>query len=392
MLGALKLPRLLPSFRTLDIYILRRFLGIYVANLISFTLIFVCVDLLSHIDDFSKRTEGFQEMLSVCATYYSAITPLIFCQILGPVVSVSAALFAVTTLQKSNELTPILATGQSYQRTFLPVITASLFVSAGVFFIQELWIPRTVSAVRETAASRGGSGVTKHVTHLDNAYQNLIAIKEYNRRERTARGIDVLPIGPRDVNQRVIRAASARWVPDVDGAGAIARGHWLLENGTVQEYDPGGRRLVLQRPDGPEGLRRLDRPFQELRLETDLIPADIELRKDENVYMTLADLRNKAEKSLDQSGWYMKYFSRFAYPLTNFILVLIGLPVIVYFGNRNIFFGAILAVVISTCYFVVNSIFQDLGIQGVIPVRLGAGLAPVFFTALGLTLYREMQT
>ncbi len=384
----------LPRLRTLDLYVLRRFLLIYAACLICFTLLFVLIDAVTHLEEFAKSTAGVGALIKTCAKYYAAITPLIFCQVLGPVVAVSAALFAVTTFQRSNELTPILATGQSYQRTFLPVITASLVISAGVFFIQELWIPRTVSAVREAASSRGGSSSAKHVTYLDHGRQILIVINEYNRLERTAKGIDVLPISPGGKNQEVIRAASARWETDDPENPASLRGSWILEHGTIQEYEPDGRRLVLQEPGAgePKGARRLDRPFERYRLETDLIPADIELRKDETVYMTLSDLRRKAENAPDQSGWYMKYFSRFAYPLTNFVLVLIGLPVIVFFGNKNVFFGAILAVAISTSYFVLNSVFQDIGIQGLLPVRVGAGLAPIIFTSFGLVLYRGMQT
>jgi hypothetical protein len=175
----------------------------------------------------------------------------------------------------------------------------------------------------------------------------------------------------------------------------------------IQEYEPQGILLVPQViPDPsppaaapgtansvpqPHTRKSLVRPFATKRLETTMIPADIELRRDESVYMSLGDLLRKASVSLDQNGWYMKFFSRFAYPLTNFVLVLLGLPVIVHFGNRNIFFGAILAVLISTSYFVLNSVFQDMGIQGTIPVRLGAVLAPVLFTALGATLYRRCE-
>ncbi len=385
--------------KTIDLYILRRFLSIYGANLVSFTLIFVLIDAITHFEDFAKKTEGLQELIAVCLRYYAAITPLIFCQVLGPVVAVSAALFAVTTFQRSNELTPILASGKSYQRTFAPILAATLVISAGIFIVQEKWIPRTVSAMREAAESRGLNQKAKHVKHLDTTHGNLIAFLEYERFRQRANGVDVLPVSRRGGNQVFIRAKSAEWVagdpagPPSSRGQSSSRGEWLLRDGIVQEYDPDGH-LVIKKPgkDQSGSTPRLDDTLTERRLETDLIPADLELRRDEAVYMNLEELRRKAEISPDQSGWYMKYFSRFMYPLTNFILVLLGLPVIVYFGNRNIFFGAILAVAISTAYFVLNSVFQDLGIQGVLPVRVGAGLAPILFTAIGLTLYREMQS
>jgi lipopolysaccharide export LptBFGC system permease protein LptF len=135
-------------------------------------------------------------LAKVCAKYYAAITPLIYCQVLGPVVAVSAALFSVTTLQRSNEFVPLLASGRSYQRAFVPILAASLGISVGIFFVQEFWIPRTVSAVREASESRGGNETTRHVKYLDKQYGNLIVMKEYERYRRRAKGVDVLPVAP----------------------------------------------------------------------------------------------------------------------------------------------------------------------------------------------------
>jgi lipopolysaccharide export LptBFGC system permease protein LptF len=108
--------------------------------------------------------------------------------------------------------------------------------------------------------------------------------------------------------------------------------------------------------------------------------------------MTLSDLLRKAETSADKATWLIRYYSRFGYAATNFTLVLLGLPVIVFFASRNLIFGAILALGIATAYFVVNSICQDLGIQGRIPASLAAGFAPILFIALGATLYRGMRS
>jgi lipopolysaccharide export system permease protein len=383
----------IPRPKTLDLYVLRRFFSIYGANLVSFTLLFVFIDAITHFEDFAKKTSGTWELLQVCVKYYAAITPLIFCQVLGPVVAVSAALFAVTTLQRTNEFTPILASGVSYQRTFVPVLVASFAISVCVFLIQEEWIPKTVSAIREAAQSRGEKEKAKHVKFLDSKYGNLLVFLEYERFHQKANGVDVIPIAHRGSNGKFIRAKSASWVSlDPDGTQAAA-GYWLLHDATVQEYGP-DRKLVPPPPKKEDdGVKpRLSETVSELRLETEMIPGDLELQRGEAVYMTLDDLRRKAETSPDQSGWYMKYFSRFAYPLTNFVLVLLGLPVIVHFGNRNIIFGAILAVAISTAYFVFNSVCQDFGIRGTMPVRVGAGLAPILFTAIGAVLYREMKS
>ena len=379
---------------TLDWYIVRRFAGIYLANLVSFTLLFVLIDALTHFENFAQNTDSLGAFLSVCISYYAAITPVIFCQVLGPVVSVSAGLFAVTTLQRANEFVPILATGRSYQRTLVPILMASLVICISVFVIQEAWIPRTVSAIRQALESRTGNDILNNVKHLDMVYGNLVVFKKYARFHRTAKGILVLPVSKREGNQFLIQAESAEWIaPEFTGPGSVL-GYFLLKNGTVQEYDPDARLVIHAPPKEWVGAKpKLFENFAERKLESDLMPADLEMQGvEETFYLTLSQLSRKAETSPDKNVWIVKYFSRFAYAATNFVLILLGLPVIVYFGNRNIFFGALVAVAISTSYFVFNSVCQDFGIRGHLPARLGAGLAPIVFTSLGATLYRQMRT
>ncbi len=84
--------------------------------------------------------------------------------------------------------------------------------------------------------------------------------------------------------------------------------------------------------------------------------------------------------------------ARFSGPATSFILVLLGLPALISFRSRNIFVGALVAICVATVFFFVHSALQEFGVRGHLPARVGAWIGPVGFTALGCTLYREMET
>jgi lipopolysaccharide export LptBFGC system permease protein LptF len=379
---------------TLDRYVLRRFLAIYAANLFSFTLIFILVDSLSHFERFLDVEGGIWRILAACARYYAAITPVIFCQVLGPVISVSAALFVVTVFHRNNEFTPILATGRSLQRSCLPILVASLFLSAGSFALQELWIPRTVGAIRDAVQKVEASSVLKNVKHYDTQHGNLIAFREYDRHRRTASGVVVLPVLAQEGHEFLIHAREAQWIePETPVQGSV-KGYWLLRDGLVQEYDEKHELVLRKQPPGWKGggAQRLYGLLAEWKLQSNLIPQDIGTNAEETVQMSLGDLWRKAETAPDQSVWIIKYFARFSYAATNFLLVLLGIPVIAHFTNRNILFGALIAVAVSTSYFVVNSVTQDFGVQGHLSARVAAVLAPCLFLALGTTLYRNMRS
>ncbi len=373
---------------TLDRYVLGRFLGIYAANLLSFTLLFVLIDLVSNIERFQKNADGFGDFVAACFAYYTSIVPVIFCQILGPVVAVASAMFTVTLFQRSNEFVPVLAAGRSYQRTLLPILVASAVMSVGTFVIQEAWIPRTADAIRQALERKGRRVIFDDVKYRDAKHGNLIILKAYNRVHQSAdEGVLVLPVEKRGRSQYLIAARSMEWrTPEAEGDN-----YWLLRDVRVQEYDQAGR-LVVQEPEGWEGAPpRLDRYFAERRLETSLTPEYIELLEEESVYMSLADLSRQIGDSPDSNRWLMKYMARFSAPATNFLLVLLGVPIIICFGNRNIFVGALAAIVVATLFLFFDSVFQEFGVRGHLPVRVSAWIVPSFFAALGLTFYREMR-
>lgn len=386
-----------PPLATLDLYVLHRFFGIYLACLSSFTLIFVLIDTVMRSDDFLRVRQGFAAAFRTWVSYYVGMTPVIFCQILGPIITVTAAIFTVTTLQRANEFTPMLATGRSYQRTLLPILAASLFVCAGVFLIQELWLPRSAASLRETVEVLDQRRLERDVKHLDQATGQFIVFREYERFQRRASGVLVLPVFSSTASlsgrgrQLLIHARSAEWREISTPVRGAPTGYWLLRDGSVQEWDEDFLSVVHPPSPQQENARpQLALPFVERKLETGMIPEDLGRR--EAGQMSLAQLRRKAETTPQHGVWAVRYYSRFAYAATNFILVLLGLPIIIAFANRNLIFGALIAVAIASAYFVVNSVCQDLGVRGRMSAALGGALAPLLFTALGATFYRNIKS
>lgn len=381
--------RLMPSifpFPTLDRYVLGRFSVIYASNLFSFTFLYVLIDLVSNFDRFAKHNDGLADVLAACARYYGFIIPVTLCQVLGPVVTVAAALFTVTAFQRSNELVPIFACGQSLQRTFLSIVVASLVVSGGVFTLQEYWIPSSVDKINSALQAKEGEDTHRNLNYFDRDRGNLILFREYNRFARTAKGALVLPVAQADGPQVLVDAATAEWI-DLNNE----TGYWILKDARVQEYDSSDQLVAHRIGDSERALPLLVRTFPEYELKTSLMPVDIEAREEE-VYMSLDALARRIADSPNKNAWIIKYMARFSAPLANFVLVLLGLPVIVFFGNRNVFVGAFLAVVVATAYFAMHSFFQELGVRDLIPARVAAWIGPSLFIALGATAYREMKS
>ena len=87
---------------TLDLYILRMFLAVYVVNLFSFCLIFVLIDLVENLDNFNRQTGSPGELFQFVLRYYSINLPIVFCQVLGPIVCLTSVSYTHLTLPTSD--------------------------------------------------------------------------------------------------------------------------------------------------------------------------------------------------------------------------------------------------------------------------------------------------
>lgn len=373
---------------TLDIYVLRRFLFLYAGTLVSFHLVYVVVDLFENLDTFVKRSDTAGAFFSLAVQYYMAVLPIVFCQLLGPVVALTAGLFTVTVLQRANELVPMLANGRSAFRIFLPIIVAGFVLAGATFLLQEIWIPRTGSVIRQLTGQRGPS-VVENQKYRDDKHGILVVVKRYFIQDRRAEGISVIPVGSIDRGERKIsefhiHARSMEWIePELAGAG-----YWMLQNGRKQEYKD--KTLVTRSVSSPSAAPLLLESFVEEPLKSSLVPADLQTRREDEVFMTLSDLRRKIAESVDRR-WTIKYYSRFATPMSTVVLLLVGLPVILYYGSRNVFFGALVSALITSSFYIASSFAGNLGLRGVLFAPLGAWLGPLLFAAAGITCFRYVR-
>lgn len=380
---------------TLDFYVLRRFALLYVGNLISFSLVYVLIDAFENLPEFASHAENLGDLLALCLRYYGATIPAVFCQLLGPVVALTAGLFTVTLFHRGNELVPMIANGRPFWRIVAPILACGFVLSLATFAMQELWLPRMSQSFKALSTQKKGKEIVSNQTYHDSKTGVLISIRKYHIPRKMAESVTVIPIPGRagSDEQRYeyyIWAKSMRWVkPEFEKIG-----YWLLEGARRQTYDRewkenGGTNLVPPPHRGTsQSVPLLFDSLPEMKLETTLIPEDIESEREGVLYMHLGDLRRKRDSSIDRR-WAVQYYQRFASPFGALVLLFVGLPILRRFGSRNVFFGALLSAAVACAFVILNSATSKLALQGFIPASLGAWFGALFFTALGATWLRN---
>ena len=109
----------------------QRYWAFLKAYLICFTGLvglYVVIDASSNLDEFAKRAEGTREMFTVMGRFYLVHMTEFYDRLCG-VISMMAAIFTVTWMQKNNELLAMLAAGISTHRVIRPVLVSAVLVS-----------------------------------------------------------------------------------------------------------------------------------------------------------------------------------------------------------------------------------------------------------------------
>ncbi len=126
--------------KTLDRYLLRGFTYSYVVSVVIMISLYIVLDLFANIDEFTESGGSTAQITLDILRFYFYHSFLYFAQVAGMITIVAGA-FTLARLQKSNELTAMLAGGVSLYRVALPLIIAGLAFNMLWVVDQEFIIP-----------------------------------------------------------------------------------------------------------------------------------------------------------------------------------------------------------------------------------------------------------
>jgi lipopolysaccharide export LptBFGC system permease protein LptF len=311
--------------KTLDRYIIRMFLQNYVILGVVLAGLYVLVDLIVDLDEFLKAGRLHADRMGgvlggtawVMADYYGPLLLLIFTAMSGLLV-VAAMGFTIAQLQRSREITAILASGISLYRVAAPVLIAGFAINLLVLPVQERLIPPLAEKLVRSKSQVGQPTMTdKPVHYARDESGSLISAASFSAADNAMSQVRIIERDDTGRQTRLIRADRATWSPDERA--------WQLDNGqafrtVASETLPtalGGEPVALYRTElSPEVMiTRQAQLF--LRLQS---------------LTTLQDMRTNAALSDAQRGQITQVmWSRFTTLVMGVLILLIGLP---YFLTR----------------------------------------------------------
>ena len=350
--------------KIVDRHLLREFLLYLLLGLVSFIGIYVIVDLFEKIDTFVDHKAAAIDILS----YYASNIPLITVQVL-PVAMLLGAVLSLGQLRKFNEITAMQACGLSPIRIILPILIAAALITAGSFALTEYVVPGAYDRQKE-----------------------IYDVKIKKKRISSHRGNNNIRFMGR--GGRVYIAREYRSTPP------------KLNSVLLQHFTSGEKKQLVRRVDAREAFWRdnlweMSRGYvRYFRNNTEVavsfnIYADSRYNEqpdvfsrphkdplDMNLDMSRAELANYI-KRVEESGarvsrYQVNYHLHAAFPLANFVMVLLGSCLS-------------LRIIRGTMALGLLRVGQALGHNGDLPPLPAAWLGNIVFLIIGGFLFWRMN-
>jgi lipopolysaccharide export system permease protein len=156
----------------IDRYIGRAQLHAFVVVFVSLAGLYLVFDAFTNMEEFISHSATTGSLAKVLAGYYGCRLVLFF-DTASPVVALASAMFALSWLERHNELTALLAAGVTRWRIARPVLVFSAVVALVAAGSRELVLPRIRESFARNAQDLRGDVLTSFAPRYDNSTEIL---------------------------------------------------------------------------------------------------------------------------------------------------------------------------------------------------------------------------
>ena len=359
-----------PGFKILDRYILGKFLSTYFFAIAMIIVIVVVFDYVEKIDDF---TELHAPLKSVILEYYLNFIPYFINQFSG-LFTFIACIFFTSKMAYQTEIVAMLSGGMSFRRLMWPYFLGALII-ASLSLTLNLWlIPisqrHIVNFESQYIKRKQNAKFNRHI-YRQIEPGTFAYIRGYNDGARQA-SFFVLERYESGTMTHSLEASDAKFNPETK--------RWTAPRYTKREFDSAGTETFEQ-------FSNLDTL---INLEATELGEINDLIQTMNISELNAFLDQQRAKGSDSINLIeVEKHARYAYPLSTFILTLIGVSL----SSRKVRGGTGLHIGIGTglcfSYILFNRFFEEFAKSGTLPPGLAVWLPNIIYLGIAVYLYRK---
>lgn len=371
----MSLPRL--PIKILDRYLLRAFTYSYVVSAAILIAMYIILDLFANLDEFTKNDASTWQIISDIAAFYTYHSFLFYAQVAGMITLVAAA-FTLARLQRTHELTAMLAGGISLYRVALPLILGGLASTVLWAIDQEVIIPRIADQLSLGHDEMGGRR-SYALWFLKDRNNTLLSAMVYDPNKQRMEQMIAMERNAEGQITAKISADAADWNE--------AKGCWELTRGIRHARSVDRANFVIAAQMGRTPLQYY---------ESDWRPPELLLRQVTNWtwYLNVRQLTALLQKPHlipNINEVISARHIRLTQPILNLLLLFLGLPFFLNRAPNNVLISVGMCLAVALSCFVLAFVSQALAASAAYPA-LAAWLPIIVFGPLAVILMENVKT
>ena len=373
-------------------YLLRQFWRVYFICFFSLMGLYVVGEVFQNIEQLGHSGDKHGNLVGVLVRHY-ALQSLSFFDTTSAIVTVIAAMFTLSSFQRFNELTAVLAAGIPKWKVIKPLVVAAGIIALAAALNREFVMP--TPACREELSrdihDLWGERAKDVAPRQDDATDVLIRGKQAIAKTKQIHEASFLLPAGWGASFQELRAADAYYHPAADGhpSGYLLKG---LTQPKTLDKSPSlprqGTPVVLTPRDYPTWLAP-DECFVVSEITFDQLAGNehwVQLSS------TLDLIRARRNASLGVGADVaVAIHARFVQPLLDMTLLFLGLPLILRRGNRNLFVAAGISVAVVAGFLLIVSAAQYLGSSYLLPPDLAAWCPLLVFAPIAMAVSEPLR-
>jgi lipopolysaccharide export system permease protein len=364
--------------KTIDKYILKKFIGTFVFSIILIISIVIIFDISEKIDNFIHAT-----LHEIVFEHYLNFIPF-FANQLSPLFTFISVIFFTSKMATRYETVAILSSGITYRRFLRPYIIGATGIALTSLYLSHFVIPkanRHKQAFEDKYINQHYQTQERNI-HRQLDKQTLIYMESYSNLDKRGNRFTIEKIK----NFRQYYMLNADWI-DWD----TLKQKWIAHN----YYERLEHEDSLEKNHAKRYTEQL-KFGQQKELDIDFKPADMGRIESKVEIMTYPELKKfiAEEKEKGSSGierFEVENYKRTAFPFSTFILTIIGVCI----SSRRVRGGVGLHLAIGLLlaasymmFFQVSSIFA---ITGIMTPFIAVWVPNILYSGIAFYLYRTAQ-
>jgi lipopolysaccharide export system permease protein len=349
----------------IDWYIIKKYLGTFSFTLAIFTVIIVIFDVSEKLDDFLQHQAPISEIIF---SYYAGFIPF-YLNFLSPLINFIAVIFFTAKMADQTEIVPILSSGVSFKRFLRPYVISSTVIFLVTLIFNLFIIPETnqLKIDFENTYINPKADNSKMFTHMQIDKDSYVYIENFDNNQKIGYKFILEKFSGDNLKEK-LTADKITW--------DSLKSKWKIENYSVRKID---------------GLRESMSSGTVKDTTLDMRPKDFEIY--DNIYqaMNMRELNDRIKKEEIRGTGVMvdlqlEKYKRFVYPLSAFILTLMGVSL----SSRKVRGGIGLplgiGIFLSFAYIIFIQFANMFALKGGLPPLIAVFIPNVIFGMLGVYL------